>query len=263
MNHTQWGVVAGAGLLVLLLFFGFDTKSEQQKNILRSNELAGTKIEITKVIQAAKESLTAQDLKKIQFLELSLESSDQQPSDQIEWQKQLSSEWFRLSHPLIAGHYAKEIAERLNTGEAWGIAGTTYINGIKSQDPLVSSGSFAGAVQALENAISLEPDTMRHRINLALTYTEQPPKDNPMKGIQMLLGLNERNPDNIVVLNTLARLAIRTGQYERAQERLERALTIDSNNVVANCLLADVYDHLQNQQLTAQRNKCDLLTTKE
>ncbi len=263
MSHAQWGVVAVAGALVILLFFGFDTKSDKQNEIIKSNELAGTKIEISKVIEAAKESLNAQDLKRIQFLELTLEASELGNEQRSEALKQLSSEWFRLRRPLIAGHYAEAVAEYEQNGNAWGIAGTTYLSGIKSKDVLVKNGSFAGAIRSLENAISLDPDTIRHRVNLALAYTESPPKNNPMKGIQILLSLNERYPENVVVLNTLARLAIRTGQYGKAVERLEKALTIDSKNITANCLLADAYEQSRDARAPEQRNKCELLTTKE
>jgi cytochrome c-type biogenesis protein CcmH/NrfG len=77
------------------------------------------------------------------------------------------------------------------------------------------------AVQAFENAISLNPDNASHRLNLALTYTEMPPEDNPMKGILLLRELQEQYPENTQVLNALGRLAIQTGQYARAVERLD------------------------------------------
>ena len=263
MTRLQWGSLSGAAALVLILFFGFDTKSDLQKDLLENQERAGTKIEIKEIERAAKESLSAAELKNIQGLELSLESTDLETEGNSDILKQLSSNWYSLGHPLIAGHYAEKVAELTPSGTTWGIAGTTYMAGIKSPDPAVNLGSFSGAIRSLENAISLDPDTSRHRVNLALAYTENPPSDNPMKGIQMLLALNERNPRDIVVLNTLARLAIKTGQHDKAIERLQQVLKIDSNNPSANCLLADVFTKTNDSRAGDQRIKCELLTTKE
>jgi tetratricopeptide (TPR) repeat protein len=100
------------------------------------------------------------------------------------------------------------------------------------------------AIEAFETAISLNPDNLSNRINLVLTYTENPPKENPMKGITMLLDLNERYPEQPLVLNTLASLAIKTSQYERALERLNRSFEIDPENNKTICMLALVNNQL-------------------
>lgn len=263
MTRLQWGSICAALALIVLLFFGFDTKSSVQKDLLETQQLAGTKIEISEIEKAAKESLAVAELKTIQVLEHSLEISSPEAEERVELLKQLSSKWYQNRYPFIAGHYAEKVAELIPSGTSWGIAGTTYLAGITSIDPAVKSGSFHGAIRALENAISLDPDTSRHRVNLALAYTENPPPDNPMQGIQMLLALNERNPKDIVVLNTLARLAVKTGQFEKAIERLLQALAVDEDNLSANCLLADVFSTTKDSRAENQRNKCELLTTKE
>ena len=263
MTKLQWITIALATGLVVLLFFGFDTKSSSQKEILKSKDLAGTNIEIGAVIADAKKSLGDRELKELAGYELTLETRDLKREDHVAILKKLSSYWYRQTSFLIAGYYAEEVAQIENTGNAWGIAGTTYLAGIKSDDPLTQSGTFQGAIRSLENAISIDPDTIRHRVNLALAYVERPLDDNPMKGIQMLLSLNERNPDDVVVLNTLARLAIKTGQYDRAESRIMRVLEIDPQNKNANCQLVDIYRNTGNVALEAQRKKCDLLTSKE
>ena len=97
-------------------------------------------------------------------------------------------------------------------------------------------------VMAFENAISINPDNIAHKVNLALCYAERPPVDNPMKGVLMLVELNKSAPKNVLVLNTLARLAIRTGQYDRAIERLSTAIEEEPNNEKSICLLAQAYE---------------------
>jgi uncharacterized protein HemY len=128
---------------------------------------------------------------------------------------------------------------------------------------MVRQGSLNKAIQALENAISIDPETVQYRVNLALIYAERPPQDNPMKGVQMLLSLNEKHPDDVLVLNALARLAIKTGQWDKAQQRLERAEALDPENITTICLLAEIYDQLKDQRAQALKDKCEFLTLKK
>jgi len=78
----------------------------------------------------------------------------------------------------------------------------------------------------------------------------------------MLLDLNREHSENVLVLNTLARLAIRTGQYDRAIERLEKARSIEPNNANTSCLLAQAYEGNGNtEQAQAFAERCqDLMT---
>jgi len=61
-----------------------------------------------------------------------------------------------------------------------------------------------------------------------------------MKGIQLLLELNRSNPENVSILYYLARFGMRTGQYEKARERLEKALSLDPAQRRLHCLMADL-----------------------
>ena len=97
------------------------------------------------------------------------------------------------------------------------------------------------AVGSFERAISLNPDEPAHRLNLALVYTDLPPSDNPMRGILMLRDLNREYPEYVPVLNALGRLALQTGQIDRAVERLEQALNNEPENPDTHCLLAQAY----------------------
>ena len=160
--------------------------------------------------------------------------------------------------------YAEQIAELIGSEEAWSIAGTTFMSGLSSSDAMLKEAYTQKAIQALENAISLEPENVEYRVNLSLAHTENPPPNEPMKGIQMLLSLNEKHPEDVMVLTTLARLAIKTGQFDRAQTRLESALAINPEHPSATCLLATVLEQTGDMTRAQElRNKCELLTLKE
>ena len=62
-----------------------------------------------------------------------------------------------------------------------------------------------------------------------------------MKGILQLRELDTKFPNNAKVLFQLAKLAMRTNQYEKAVARLEQILKTNPNNPDAICLIADAY----------------------
>lgn len=260
MSKLQILVVSSAFLLFLLLFFGFNTKPKKQQGIEKSRMLQAESTDIKNLLTEAKATLDESETTALLLMEQSLAAA---PGDsaRIVKLKELSRKWYNLKHPEISGHYAEQIAMLTNTEEAWAIAGTTYSIGVqRATSDKVKAYCNGRAIKAFENAISINPDEVAHKINLALTYTENPPKENPMKGILMLIDLNKKNPDNVPVLTQLGRLAIKTGQYDKAVTRLERATTIDPTNARAFCLLADAYQGLGNEGKSSEnKEKCSAL----
>jgi len=241
MTALQKGVVLGAIVLAALLYFGFSNKPPQQKKIEAQRKIQSQSTSAAVLLKEAKENLSETQRNQILALE---EQIAQVPNDtlRIELTKRLSGAWYDLGHPELAGIYAEQIAERESTAESWGIAGTTYSICLqRAEVKKITDFCSSKAVSAFESAISLEPEEVEHRLNLALIYTERPPTDNPMKGILMLVDLNKKNPDNVPVLVNLGRLALQTGQIDKAVERLERAVQLEPSSKRATCLLSDVY----------------------
>jgi cytochrome c-type biogenesis protein CcmH/NrfG len=159
--------------------------------------------------------------------------------------KKISGAWYEMGRKDIAGYYAEEVAKIEDSALSWSITGTTYSLAVQNAtDDKVRQWASPRAVGAFENASSLEPYNMDHKINLALTYIDNPSSTNPMKGILMLRELNESDPKNVKVINQLARLAIQTNQFERAIERLQVALRYEPDNRNSNCLLVQAYESI-------------------
>ncbi|MCB0669158.1 MAG: hypothetical protein KDC80_25215 [Saprospiraceae bacterium] len=261
MTRLQWATIIVAIVGVFVLYFGFDTKSTKEKSDLKQVEKEGISIDIQPLIESAKGTLSSTDEREITSLENRTETEE--GPEKMTALKELSGKWYRLAKPHIAGYYAEEVAEMEKSGEAWSIAATTYVAGIGgSSEPFISDWCLNKAIAAFENAISLDPEVSQYRVNLALLYAEKPPTDDPMKGVQMLLSMNEKDPDDVLVLNALARLAIKTGQWERAKDRLLRADSLQPDNITTVCLLATVYQELNDEQAQATKDKCELLTSK-
>ncbi len=263
MTKMQWGAILGAASLFLVLFFGFNTKPGAQKAVEKRRALAATSTDINALLNEAKGSMGIEMSAKVLTLESRLENA-KSDSDKIEIYKELSSKWFEGNKPAIAGFYAEKLAEMAMTEDAWSIAGTTYSICVqREKEEKVRSYCRQRAIQALENATSLNPSNLQHKVNMALVYAEMPLKENPMKGILMLVEMNKQYPENVLVLTQLGRLALKTSQYGKAVERLQQAIGIDPDNRGANCLLVEAYSGIGDiHNAESARKKCEELSEK-
>ena len=243
------------------MYFGCDTKPSKHKIIEKQRAENVESTSVSSLLLTAKSDISKTDGPAIMSLEMEMENA-QDDSTKVEVLKSLSSTWYRLGKPAIAGHYAEQVAHIENSEGAWSIAGTTYSICVqREKEEKVKAYCTDHAISALENASSLNPDNSQHQINLALVYTESPPPDNPMKGILMLVNMNKANPEDVAVLNQLGRLAIKTGQFDKAIERLGKAVEIEPNNPMSNCLFGQALKEKGNQA-EAERYlaKCEELT---
>lgn len=244
MTRLQLGIVGMAVTLFLVLYFVFDTKPPEQKEIEKSRSLTSELTDIAALLKEAKDTLPPPMRSTVMAFEERVKGA---PSDsaKVKVFEEMAGLWYDLGRPDLSGYYAMQIAESVQSEEAWSIAGTTFTICLQTQsNPKVLDYCSNRATASFESAISLNPDNINNRVNLALSYTEYPPKDNPMQGILMLVELNKKYPENILVLENLGRLAIQTGQYEKAKERLEKAYSLNPDNLKVICLLAQTYESL-------------------
>lgn len=239
MAKPQW-ITAGVALaLIALIYFGLDTKPREFRQVEKTRQITLRSTDVLSLLVDARAAVHGADANRILALEKALEDNP----DDTEVLRNLSAAWFALGQGAIAGHYAAEVAQRESTAEAWSIAGTTYSLALRqSEEEKVRRFSLEGGVEAFEKAISLEPDSVRHRLNLALLYTEFPPEENPMQGILMLVDLNRQHPQDAAVLFHLGRLAIQTNQGEKAVERLRKAAELRPDHAETWLLLANALD---------------------
>jgi len=251
MGRSQWIAVAVASLLLLLTYLGCPVRPPEMEEGFKRGPLEATGLE--SLIRAARATLKPAEVATLASLEGRLEEVEDVVEKRQPLLQQLAGEWYRAGHPAISGIYARKIAEDTNTEEAWSIAATTFSICLKQEDADDKTRQFCSrqAEAAYQAAISLDPREVDHRINLALTYTDYPPKDNPMKGILQLRELVENYPDNPRVYISLAQLSIRTNQWENAAKRLEKAVELAPDNPDAVCNLARVYETLKRMEAAA------------
>ena len=252
MNRAQLLVILSAIGLFFLLYFGCDVKSKEQKTVATARALTVENLNPETLIAQATAALTAEQHAVIDPLTQKL-ATESTPS----LLKPLSAAWHNAEHDEVAALYAQRIAEAEKTDEAWSIAGANFYLALqKATDPNLREFCSKRAAEAFQNAASLNPTKLEHRLNLALCFVENPPADNPMKGILQLRELDAQNPENTVVNFQLARLAIKTGQFDKAIARLERIVAMEPKNGRFICLLADAYEGKGDPKAAAWKAKC-------
>lgn len=239
-------VLIGLSLLLFLgLYFGGSIKPTEVETAEKSRSLNSESTDINALLIDAKPSLTPLQSAELLSLETRL-SQAEEDSTTVSIYKDIASTWYKNKRADISGHYAMKVAELENTEEAWSIAGTTLTLGVKTATKdKIKKYCSKKAVKAFENAISLNPENVQHRTNLAICYAEYPSESNPMQGILMLLELNKKHPEDVGVLLTLARFGMQTGQFEKVEARLQKVLSLEPNNKSANCMMVEVLAKLE------------------
>jgi len=258
MNKVQILAIIAAVALFLGLYFGFDTKPDKQKTIERSRSLQGESTSFESMLEDANSHLSALQAAEVAEIEAQIKVAKEEP-ERILLLKKLSGIWYDFGQMQIAGGFAEQIAELENADSSWSVAGGTFFNGLlAAEDPALRQYCASHAVKAFESAASLAPEKVEHRVNLALVWAENPPPDNPMQAVLMLRDLESKYPEEPSVYNALGRLAIKTGQWQRAVDRLEKSWSLDKKNPNTPCLLAKAYEGLGNiKKATEYANRCN------
>jgi len=256
INRNQSILIGSMVVLFCLIYFGLNTKAETQRELEQSRSANIEATGIQNIVMESKKALSKDELNVIEAMQTEYQKATSD-EEKVEKAKNLASKWYEFGSPIVSGYYAEEIAKIENTKNSWSITGTTYSIGINSSKKEKYVQFAKGrAVKAFETAITMTEDNVLDKINLALIYVDHP-DESPMEGIQMLLKLNENNPENVQVMNQLARLAIRTNQTEKAIQRLQKALSIEPDNNTSICLIAQAYESSGQVSLAKEfQDKC-------
>lgn len=240
-------------ILIALLYFGFDYKPKNIKSLEKSRD---GNLEVTSI-----ENLLLDANKKLSLEEQTiLDALKPRDNNNVEGLKTYASKWYELGYPVISAFYAEQVAKSDSSADSWSIAGTSYGLGFKaSTNEQEKAFAHKRAILCFESAISINPEDVANQINLALMYVDRAPQDQPMKGILMLRDLNTKFPQNVGVINQLARLAIGTNQLAKAEERLKQAIAIEPDNIVSICMLADLLAQQEKPEAQVFISKCESL----
>ncbi|MCB0523914.1 MAG: hypothetical protein H6576_08895 [Lewinellaceae bacterium] len=244
MNKVQILSLIASAILFLGLYVGLDRRPPEKSSLDAEQGKEVNAFEWKTVLKEKKQALSKEQDELLENLENQTSEATNE-AEKVLRLKNLSSFWYDNGSALLAGQYAGQAAQIENSDSTWSVTGATFFNALTtSQEELERNYCAGQAVNAFEEASKIDPDKAEHQVNIALVLAENPPPDNPMKAVLMLRELENKYPNEPSVYNALGRLAIKTGQWQKAVERLEKAWKLDNKNINTPCLLAMAYQGL-------------------
>lgn len=150
-----------------------------------------------------------------------------------------------IRKPVGSAYHALQRAQATNDVSHWTEAGERFLLNAKYMGDAERKKSWYQQAQlAFEKASELAPKDLDIKVDLGVCMIEGASflGTPPMEGIGILKSVEQQDPNNIKALINLGYFSIRSGQFDKAQERFDQVLKIDPEYVDAYLYLADLHE---------------------
>ncbi|MCB0515140.1 MAG: tetratricopeptide repeat protein [Chitinophagales bacterium] len=216
---------------------GAEQMKGNKANSSSSATITVPKEQLTQHIDALQNQLPDSQKDSIRQLENTLSKTPKDPKTLAN----LSELWEKYQAPTAAAYYANQLAN-LDTSQLENLkkAGDLSYQAFHlTKDSMLFAYYVDNSYHFFEKLTQLEPENLDNRINFAATLIEG--RNEVMPGIFALREVVQQEPNNIRANFLLGRLAIVSGQNDKAIERLRLVTSIDSLNSEAWYYLGDAY----------------------
>jgi tetratricopeptide (TPR) repeat protein len=237
-------ILAGGGLvLLLLLFFLGNTvppvNSSKPEESAQKNSSSGA----ADVLGAAKSDLKPAQSEKITQLENAVVRGNVK-DQQILVYNQLAHYWQdSLQRPDIATYYLGEAAKLENSEKNLNFAARLMLNQVMAGTEQNEITWLATNAKALyEQSLKVNPNNDSIKIELGALYLFGNISAMPMEGILKIKEVADKDSTNMYAQLMLGLGDIRSQQYDKGIERLEKVVEHEPNNLQALFNLAETYE---------------------
>jgi tetratricopeptide (TPR) repeat protein len=157
-----------------------------------------------------------------------------------------------LRKPIPSSFHALKKAEQTNGVDAWTEAGERFLLNAKYiGEANQKTAWFSTSKDCFEKAVALAPTDLDIKVDLGVCLVEGASflGTAPMQGIGMLREVEQIDPTNIKALVNLGYFAIKSGQFDKAEERFKKVLEVDPTYIDAYLYLADMHEKQQKPDL--------------
>ncbi|MEY3377492.1 MAG: hypothetical protein RLZZ328_531 [Bacteroidota bacterium] len=248
MKKPQVFVVIIALVLLGLLYFVAPRTNNELKPA-SSNSAENQTVTNKSIIDDAKTSLSAEFKISLLSIENQL-SRSKNTADSLMYTRKLARFWADSANRLTPYLYYTYSAALLeNSEKSLTFAAQQLIDNLITPDapPALLPWMAGNAKVLLEKALEINPNNDSAIINLGACYLFGNISDNPMQGILKVKQVVDKNPQNAYGQFILALGGKKSGQYDKAIERLLIVVSLQPSNLEAMVHLAECYE-LANQK---------------
>ncbi|MBU3676049.1 MAG: tetratricopeptide repeat protein, partial [Chitinophagaceae bacterium] len=154
--------------------------------------------------------------------------------------KNIAECWELHDELNAAAYYYKKGAFLENTEKSLTFAGQLLLVLMqRNQEPGIRAWQAQEAIECFNKVLERNPESTETKIALATCYTEG--TGETMKGVTLLREVTAKDSTNIAANIILGKLAIQSGQFDKAQRRLEMVVSMQPENTEAMYFLAEAY----------------------
>ena len=248
MKKPQVFVIIIALVLLGLLYF-VAPRSNNELKPASSNSAENQTVTNKSIIDDAKTSLSAEFKISLLSIENQL-SRSKNTADSLMYTRKLARFWADSANRLTPYLYYTYSAALLeNSEKSLTFAAQQLIDNLITPDapPALLPWMAGNAKVLLEKTLEINPNNDSAIINLGACYLFGNISDNPMQGILKVKQVVDKNPQNAYGQFILALGGKKSGQYDKAIERLLIVVSLQPSNLEAMVHLAECYE-LANQK---------------
>lgn len=217
MNKTQL-IVLAACLALGISIFVFGKKTVLTQDTMAPEAMAASRgMDDNALLDIAKSSLQDEEKDKLQPVLAALDTVNA-PLQRAGMLRSLAAFWDTKGQYAASALYHLQAADLVNEAPAFMLAGSRFQAAAEmANDTLLRNFLFSKAKSAMEKAAAISPEDLDIKADLANVVVLSSPQ--PMQGIQKLLDIVKQEPKHLRANVHLARLAITSGQNDKAIER--------------------------------------------
>jgi tetratricopeptide (TPR) repeat protein len=241
-----WFLIASIIIVVFFIFIPYKNKKSSNKH---SHEDSGITIE-----EFQKDLLSTSNSEFIDSFEIFNQhvSTSNDSLSKIQSYSNIIAFLNRKEQPELASLFVFRKADWIKNTNSWVLTGDNFINLLlyDSLNAKVVNDIKQKAVYSYEKAVSLDSNNIEAKLKLAQCYMEI--QNEPMLGVQILLKIVEKNPNQIDAQMLLSKFGLISGQFEKVAPRLEKILSLQPDNIQALLMKADMFAQQGKKEETAK-----------
>jgi len=243
VKKQQIILLSGGIVLTALLFFLGNTVPPATTTPMQEPGNKATVITTASLLDSAKKNLTDNQSSHLTQLENSVVRGNVK-DQKIGIYNQLGHYWQdSLGHPEIASYYFGEEAKLENSEKNLNFAARLFLTQLMAEtNPAMQFWLGTNAKALFDQSLQINPNSDSVKIEIGACYLFGNISSTPMEGILKIMEVANRDSANMYAQLMLGLGGIKSGQYDKAIERLETVIKNEPGNLQAIFNLAETFE---------------------